>query len=451
MTILPVGDIVLQAVKAEEPDFARQVMENITDGLPGIIGQMMNQYLDDELTQFLGRGHYQRRKHAKAKKTGVKCSKCHSQERRKFRRDGHYGRNLATRYGQVQIRMPQIECECGGKVHYQFKTVPMRQRFGVDVQAFVQAEYAQGQSYRQIKAKVDERLHSSVGLRTLNRQILPLGEAASFSKTWEKGLAPPVVRLDGIWLTVMFATGASERDQAGRMRPIKRAKKIPILAAQGVWPSTGHTELIAWTRTEGEDEKSWQQFMEMLWEAGLTPENGLKMLVSDGSTGFEAAYQNTYWSVLHQRCVFHKLKNVARDLKPASHLDRQAKREFSTNFLRSASRIWQAENKTQAMSAFNAFCDLWQELQPKAIQTFQRDFSATLAFYDAMNDAETIGQLWPAHLLRTTSPLERMFREFRRRFRQAVLFYSTTGAQASAAQLASRFPERRIHYRPHRF
>jgi transposase-like protein len=177
----------------------------------------------------------------------------------------------------------------------------------------------------------------------------------------------------------------------------------------------------------------------MLWEAGLTPENGLKMLVSDGGLGFEAAYQNVYWSVWRQRCVFHKLKNVARDLKFSSETDRPARKEFSTDFLRAAARIWQAENKAQATHLFNAFCNTWQEQQPKAIKTLQRDFAATLTFYDALEYAEALGQAWPAHLLRTTSPLERLFREFRRRFRQAVLFYSTTGAQAATAQLASRF------------
>jgi transposase-like protein len=437
--IVPVGNIVMQAIQTDAPNFARQVLEGIKERIPSFIAQIMNGYLDAEVTEFLGREHYQRRRHAKSKETTTMCSKCHSRERQKFRRDGHYRRNLATCYGQVQIGVPQIECECGGKVRYAFKTIRARQRFWVDVQTFVQTASARGQSYRQIKSELDERLCSSVGLRTLNRQVLPLGSKTSDCQVWEKGFAPPVVRVDGIWLTVMFETGKVERDKAGRLRPIKRGKKIPILAAQGVWPATGETRLIAWMRADGEDEKSWQIFLEMLWEAGLTPENGLKMLVSDGGLGFEAAYQNVYWSVWRQRCVFHKLKNVARALKFSNEIDRAAKKEFSTSFLRSAAQIWQAENKTQALHLYNTFCTTWLEQQPKAIKTLQRDFEATLTFYEALEYAETLGQSWPAHLLRTTSPLERMFREFRRRFRQAILFHSTTGAQAATAQLAARF------------
>ena len=439
MLIVPIGNVLLQGPDVDMPDMAFQVMENIAWALPGIIGQMLNKHLEMEITRFLGRGHYQRRGHAKRKETQVKCSRCQSRERQKFRRNGDYRRGLVTKYGHTQLGMPQLKCECGGNVRFDFQTIRVRQRFGVDVQVFVQKEYQAGQSYRQIQVKLEECLHSSVGLRTLNKQVLAVGEGAKTCQTWEKGDAPPVVRFDGIWLTVMFETGEVRRDQLGRFRPVKQAKKIPILAAQGVWPATGRTELIAWIQAEGEDEKSWQTFMERLWESGLTPENGLKLVISDGGTGFEAAYQNVYWSVLRQRCVFHKLQNLAHALKLAHDVDPHAKKKFSTDFLRSAARIWQAEDKTQAIHLYQAFCEKWQKTQPKAIQTLQCDFEATLAFYDAQEYAETKGEHWPAHFLRTTSPLERMFREFRRRFRQAVLFHSNAGLLAATAQIAARF------------
>ncbi len=300
-------------------------------------------------------------------------------------------------------------------------------------------EYAQGQSYRQIKSKLDRRLGTSVGLRTLNRQILPLGEEEGFSKTWGNGFAPPGVRVDGIWLTVMFETNEVRPDKAGRQRPVKRAKRIPILADQGVWPERGETKIIAWMRADGEDEVSWQTFLEMLYNSGVTPENGLNMLVSDGGHGFQAAYQQVYWMVPHQRCVFHKLKNLGRDLKFDNDMTRKARKDFSKEFLRSASQIWQAKDKAEALCRYQDFCSQWQQAQPKAVQTLQRDFDATLTFYDVMEQAKREGQTWSPHLLRTTSPLERTFREFRRRFRQAVLFCSPAGAQAVTAQLASGF------------
>jgi len=62
-----------------------------------------------------------------------------------------------------------------------------------------------------------------------------------------------------------------------------------------------------------------------------------------------------------------------------------------------------------------------------------------LTFYTVQEQAAQRGEDWPAQVLRTTSPLERMFREFRQRYRKAILFHSATGLQAVTAQLANRF------------
>lgn len=219
----------------------------------------------------------------------------------------------------------QAQCRCGGNVRLAFQTVRPRQRIWEDPRWEIQAEDLRGLSYRQIKVDLDQRLVSSVGLRTLNQQVLRLGAEPGCFPGFQKGGLPPVVRVDGIWITVMFATGETQTDRAGRKCAVKRVKKVPILAAQGVWPTTGRTRLLAWIRAEGEDAASWQTFLEGLWEAGLTPGNGLRLLVSDGGTGFRAAYENVYWQVPLQRCVFHKLHNLAQALQIPAALDRQVK------------------------------------------------------------------------------------------------------------------------------
>jgi hypothetical protein len=324
-------------------------------------------------------------------------------------------------------------------VRFEYQTVRPRQRVWGDIDMEIQAEYGRGLSYRQIKLDLDQRLQSSVGLSTLNRRVLRLGQAEGMFMRWNKGEAPPVVRVDGIWITVMFATGERRKDRLGRNRLVKQGHKVPILAAQGVWPASGRTQLIAWMRAEGEDTVSWQKFLELLYENGLTAENGLAMLTSDGGTGFRAAYENIYWQVPLQRCVFHKLRNIARRVRPPAELDRQAAHQYRTDFLRAAALIWQASEEIEAHQRFTAFCKTWEHKQAKAVQTLQRDFEDTLVFYSIRDLADLRGEDWPARLLRTTSPLERSFREFRQRYRKAIVFHSPAGLQAVTAQLAARF------------
>jgi transposase-like protein len=337
------------------------------------------------------------------------------------------------------VNVPQVKCRCGGNVRFQYETIKPRQRIWDDLDMEILVEYGRGISHRQIKESLDQRLQSSVALSTLNRRVLWLGQAEGSFMRWNKGEAPPVVRVDGIWITVMFATGETRKDESGRNRPVKQGRKVPILAAQGVWPTTGRTQLIAWMRADGEDAASWQKFLETLYETGLTPENGLAMLASDGGTGFRAAYENVYWQVPLQRCVFHKLHNIAQKLRPPTELDRQAAHEYRTDFLRSAACIWQAPEETEARRLYTDFCHTWSVKLAKAIQTLSRDFDATLTFYAVQEQATLRGEYWPAHLLRTTSPLERSFREFRQRYRKAIVFHSPAGLQAVTAQLAVRF------------
>lgn len=439
MTIVPIGNLPLQVPESGSTEFVLELVEQMSSMILHLVSRCIEESLETEVERILGRQRYVRRRRVKQKEGRVYCSRCRSHQRRDFRRNGHYLRQLALHWGRVKVQVPQAKCQCGGNVRLRYQTLRTGQRIWEDLRLEIQAEYGRGLSYRQIKVDLDRRLESSVGLRTLNQQVLALGSEEGSFPCLKSGEIPPVVRVDGIWITVMFATGETKTDRAGRKRPVKQAKKVPILAAQGVWPSTGRTCLLAWMRAEGEDAASWQTFLERLYEAGLSPENGLCMLVSDGGTGFRAAYENVYWQVPLQRCVFHKLRNLARAIRTPSEMDRQAAHEFRTEFLRTAARIWQAADEVEARQLYNAFCATWQSQQPKAIRSLARDFDDTLTFYAVQEQVALRGELWPAHLLRTTSPLERMFREFRQRYRKAILFHSAVGLQAVTAQIADRF------------
>lgn len=440
MAIVPLGGLILQVPQSGEDGFINAIVEQIRHQVVELAKRVLEESLEIELERFLGRAKHERRKRSKRKESRVYCSRCRSHQRQNFRRNGHYQRQLAMSLGRVRVNVPQVKCCCGGNVRFQYETIRPRQRIWDDLDLEIQVEYGRGLSYRRIKVDLDQRLHSSVALSTLNRRVLRLGQAEGSFVSWDKGEAPPVVRVDGIWITVMFASGETCKDKMGRNRPVKQGRKVPILAAQGVWPNTGRTQLIAWMRADGEDAASWQKFLEALYEAGLTPENGLIMFASDGGAGFRAAYENVYWNVPLQRCIFHKLRNVAQAIWIPAELGRQEAHQFRTEFLRSAAHIWQAGDEREARQIYSAFCETWHNQQPRAIQTLSRDFDDTLTFFAVQERAALNGECWPAFALRTTSPLERLFREFRHRFRNAILFHSAVGLQAVTSQLAIRFP-----------
>lgn len=135
-----------------------------------------------------------------------------------------------------------------------------------------------------------------------------------------------------------------------------------------------------------------------------------------------------------QRCIFHKLCNLLRDLTVPDSLDRLSEHAYRRTILDQARLIWQAEGEPQAWQRYHAFCKQWSDSQPKAVRTLQRDFDCTLAFFHVQTLAQERGEDWPLTHLRTTSHLERKNRNFRRRLRQAVLFHSLDGLEAAVFQ-----------------
>jgi hypothetical protein len=215
MTIVPIGKLSLQVPNADAPGFIMELVGQIRTSALYLVERMIEESLETELDRFLGRGKYVRRHRAKRQETGVYCSKCLSHQRRDFRRNGHYMRHLTTCWGSATLNIPQLECQCGGNVRFKYQTVRLRQRIWDDLEMEIRVEYERGLSYRQIKADLDARLRSSIGLRTLNERVLSLGEASISIVGWKKGEVPPVVRVDGIWITVMFSTEETQTDKIG--------------------------------------------------------------------------------------------------------------------------------------------------------------------------------------------------------------------------------------------
>jgi len=118
-----------------------------------------------------------------------------------------------------------------------------------------------------------------------------------------------------------------------------------------------------------------------------------------------------------QRCIFHKLRNLIRDLVTPADLYSLSARAYRHSIVDEAPLIWQTTEEPEAWQRYHAFCTKWNESQPKAVRTLQRDFELTLSFFQVRAQAVEHGEDWPLTFLRTTSHLERENRNFHRRFR----------------------------------
>ena len=139
------------------------------------------------------------------------------------------------------------------------------------------------------------------------------------------------------------------------------------------------------------------------------------------------------YGVAHQRCIFHKIKQLADYLvfgalegEAAAVEDpstRKAKQQRKKAILADAGWVYGGESEADIRARAEVFRDHWQAREPKAVANLLLDFDKTLAYL-------TIDfPLSLASLIRTTNLLERFHKEMRRKQRDIGMFQSEQGCE----------------------
>ena len=105
--------------------------------------------------------------------------------------------------------------------------------------------------------------------------------------------------------------------------------------------------------------------------------------------------------------------------------------------IREAKAVFSAPSKTLALAWAHQFIQRWQAVEPRAVKCFARNLDASLTFYGQPKE------LWSR--LKSTNPLERTLREFRRRIRLVDSFPDIPTAERWLYALT-----RRINQKPKR-
>ena len=410
----------------ERKSIIQVVQKQAKDAALNAIRPVLMGFLESEVTAKLGRAKGEPRQvSSTARPIDWQCASCGCTDANQFTRDGHYRRNLETGWGHLEdLQVPMLECQqCQHDVICSFSILEKYQRFWLDLDQDVLFSSGLCQSLREISQRWSAMVGGSVGLRTINErinQIEPLLLQAHREPITD---VPTVVQLDGIWLTIQSQSEKEKPDRRKRRRKERKGQRVVVLVALGFWnDGSGRREIIDWEIAKSEEHTEWEKLLNRLWDRGVRPEQGLQMVVRDGSGGLGEALAFVYGStVLEQRCLFHKLRNVAD--KARSELKGEEKREERKQLLEQASAIYQAESAAQARERLARWAEQWRECAPKAVATLQRDFEQTLVYYSL----PAVAREW----IRTTSLLERTNRQLRRKFRQAVTFGSRKGAEVA--------------------
>jgi transposase-like protein len=418
-------------VKHELPRLLKELHENLAEVVVAYAERWLNAELRRQVVAGLGRGEYVRRQQVHGR-TQFECQRCGSRWRRQFSRNGYRPRGLDVGVGHLQIELPRVRCECGGSVSLHLEGLRPRQRWGDDLAALVAHWTELGYSLREMKAELDEALHTSVGLRSLHKRFHALADRIPGWRGRRLRDVPPVVMLDAVWLTLMVDTDETRQDRSGRQRRVKKRVKQAVMIALGIWPETGRKQVLDWEvgRGPGEDKDSWLRLLNRLEKRGLHPHFGLQLFVTDGGGGLIAALEEVFWDVPRQRCIFHKIRNVFGKLVTPQGLVDAKRNAYRRKFAQQLARIWLPDTRQEALKRYRRFCRRWHPYQPQAVATLEHDFPDTLTFYQVRQR----NRLWSPVYLRTTSLLERLNRKVQARMHTAGAFHSNAGLEAMLAQ-----------------
>jgi len=334
--------------------------------------------LEEEMIQYQQRSHYQRIPN------------------RIDYRNGHYTRNMDTAFGSIEnIKVPRSRS--GLFEPSMFDKYQRRQK---DVDQSIINCFLLGVSTRNVKDVLKPLIGVNVSASTVSNATKSVNKLVKEFHKRELIDEYQFLFLDGINISVRYGN---------------RSVKKTVLAAYGI-TLFGRRELIDFRIVKSESKDACESFLNYLYNRGLKGEN-LKLIVTDGGKGMIAALAIVYSEIKHQRCWFHKLKNIAKLLK------KRDQKEI-INTLR---KIYSAQSKRQALKRFKNFKIVWGNQYPNVIKSIERDLEELLNFLTIPIKKDYRDFI--RRRIRTTNVIERSFREVRRRTKTMSCFNNNDSLQ----------------------
>jgi len=324
--------------------------------------------LEEEVTQFIGAGRYER--------TAAR----HDQ------RAGHRTRTIGTTAGVIDdLPVPRTR----GGFHTQL--FEHYQRRMAEVDTLVREMFIGGVSQQTVGTLVEHLSGNHPSPSTVSRVFHTLeGEFAE----WQKRILPKryiYAFADGTYFSVIY-------DGEGH--------KMPILALIGIRPD-GQREVIAFTVGERENQGAWENLLADIKQRGV---EAVDLWITDGHQAMLNAIELKFPSSKRQRCIKHKIDNIL------SHVP-EKQREAVRVELRA---IFYQKNRAKADQVAAGFKEKYRAIYPSAIACMERDWEACLTFY-AYPETH-----WPN--IRTSNIIERMFEEVKKRSKKMAAAFRNEGS-----------------------
>ena len=341
---------------------AKEAIASDAEGLKALMRAAFQEVLEAEMTEALGAG--------KSERT----------ERRLGHRSGYYERDLITRIGKIELRVPQ---DRGGRF-----CTELFERYARAEKALLAAlceMYVQGVSTRKVKAITEELVGHSFSASSISAIVKRLdGELERFMR---RQLAEPFPYLI-----------VDARYEKVRVDHVIRDQAVMIAIGIG-WD--GRRQVLGVEVAHRESAPSWSAFLRGLKERGL---HGVEFVVSDDHDGLKKAIRETLTGCHWQRCYVHFLRNAF------DHLPRKGDAEC----LQELRWMYDRRSLKEAKSDLAAWIKKWGDRYAKFVDWVEENIEQTFTYF-------VLPAVHHKHM-KSTNMLERFNEEIKRRTRVVRIF-----------------------------
>lgn len=342
----------------------RKLLSADPEWLRPMVQALLQDVLEAEMSEHLGADKHER--------TGA----------RRGYRSGYYRRNLITRVGKIELRVPQDRAG-----EFNTEVFERYQRSEKALVTSLMEMYVQGVSTRKVKAITEELCGHEFSASTVSRLNQQLDERLQEFASRRLEEEYPYLLVDARYERVR---------EGGVVR--QRAVQVAI----GI-NGEGRRCVLGVALATRESTTSWKEFLAGLKQRGL---RGVQLAVSDHHEGLRQSIREVLPEALWQRCYVHFLRNAI------DHLSRKVDRECLTELR----WLYERRDVEEARRDLAAWIQKWQSRQPKLCDWVEQSIEETLTFY----------RFPAAHHkhLRSTNMVERLNEEIKRRTHIVRIFPS---------------------------
>ncbi len=375
------------------PNIKDQLFDLLRMDVKQVATDFVNGLMEAEFELYLGR-----EKHARQSLIAV--------TERNYR-NGHYQRSFLVKgLGKLAVKVPRDR-----KGSYSTEILDKYQRTETALKEDVAVMYLMGTSTRSL-ALISKRL---LGAKISHAQV---SECSSvLCESVEKWRTRPIEEE----IKYLYLDGTNFK-----MRIDGSIEQVTVLVVIGVTAS-GHKKVLSLQAGDKESAGNWRELFKDLKVRGLKRDS-IELGIMDGLPGLEKTFKEEFPKAKVQRCQVHVARNVLCKVP----------KKIKQNVADDIRSIFYAGSRVKADLFMKEFKLKWEKEIPSAVKCLESSIDSTLRYLEFPEDE------WIA--LRTTNPIERLNKEFKRRTKTMEIVAGESSCYNLLAVISLRME---VHWQSH--